>query len=153
MNDAQRTYLKNRLLDWSFVRALPLAKKREKDWDDLVLLHLHNFAVRAWRRPLHDEEKLQLTKIYNDSIAKELDRESAAREVLVRVLVAPAFLYKIEEGSEPGTHPVQPWELASRLSYFLWSSLPDQELSEKASSNTLSKPEILLSEVHRMLGN
>lgn len=153
LNDAQREFLKTRLLDWSFVRALPLAKNREKDWDAMVLAHLHQFAARAWRRPLREVETSQLTKIYSDSILKELDRESAAREVIVRVLVAPAFLYKIEDGSAPGSHPVQPWELASRLSYFLWSSLPDKGLSEKAAANALQNPEVLRAEIRRMLSD
>lgn len=151
LSEKQRLFLKHRLQDWSFVRNLTLPKNRETEWDELVLGHLFEFASHAWRRPLEAAEKGQLSAIYKDAISKELDRESAAREVLVRVLVAPAFLFKLETGNEPGTHPVKPWEFASRLSYFLWSSLPDAQLREKAAANALLQPDVLRGEIERML--
>jgi hypothetical protein len=87
------------------------------------------FADRAWRRPLVDAEKESLRKLYRDLRAKELEHEDAIRLLLARVLTAPAFLYKMESpgpGKEPV--PVNDYELATRLSYFLTSSLPDKRL-------------------------
>jgi cytochrome c553 len=79
-------------------------------------------------------------------------REQAAREALVAVLAAPRFLFRIEEehGQE---QPVSSWELASRLSYFLWSSLPDERLRRAAADGSLAKPERLAAEVRRMLAD
>ena len=81
------------------------------------------FADRAYRRPLTDAEKDELRGLYRKLREQELPHDEAIRLTLARVLVAPAFLYRVEKpapGDEPG--PVTDWELASRLSYFLWSS-------------------------------
>ena len=151
LNSDQKEFQKKRLLDWSFVRNLTIPQNQQQDWDALVQSKLNEFASRAWRRPLTVEDEKNLTSIYNDGLAKSLDRESAAREVLVRVLVAPDFLFKLEEGAKPGVQPVTSWELASRLSFFLWSSLPDGPLRDKAAAGTLGQPAILKGEVQRML--
>jgi hypothetical protein len=72
--------------------------------------------------------------------------------MISRVLMAPAFLYRAEKpgpGSEPG--PISGWELASRLSYFLWSSAPDPELRALAAAGTLRNPEVLAAQAQRMM--
>lgn len=145
--------------DWSFIGAWSLKPEQQKEWDQLILGHLHWFASRAWRRPLSDEEKNKLSALYAVGRTKELDRESAAREVIVRVLVSPHFLFKTE--TLPGTtvqpvaankdHPLDSWELASRLSYFLWASLPDETLRQAAADGSLSNPEVLRAQAVRML--
>ena len=72
--------------------------------------------------------------------------------MLARVLVAPAFLYKAEKpGPGTGAHPLRDGELATRLSYFLWTSLPDAELLETAAAGRLHEPEVLLAQTGRML--
>jgi hypothetical protein len=72
--------------------------------------------------------------------------------VLVRVLVSPNFLFKLEESTGPvDVHPVTSWELATRLSYFLWSSMPDEALRAAAADGSLMKREVLDREVKRML--
>ena len=84
--------------------------------------------------------------------AEELPHDEAIRLTLARVLVAPAFLYRIEKPSPgAGQGPVTDWELASRLSYFLWSSLPDDELRQAAASGTLHEPDVLVAQAQRML--
>ena len=137
--------------DWRFVANRNIPKALEPEWDKKVLDHLENFARKAWRRPLSAGEKIQLKKIYTDGIAQELDRESAAREVIVHTLVAPTFLYKLEDVGSAGIHPIAPLELASRLSYFIWSSGPDAELSDKAIQGSLTDPAVLREQTLRML--
>lgn len=113
------------------------------------------FAERAWRRPLSTEEKEQIRGFYDKARRGfELDHPGAVRAVLARVLVAPAFLYRLEQpkGAAAVT-PLSGWELASRLSYFLWSSLPDRELLRAASAGELSEPGQLKRQTRRMLAD
>lgn len=137
--------------DWRFVSNRAVPKNLEAEWDAKVLAHLEDFAFRAWRRPISRGEREQLASIYNKAVAGDLDRESAAREVLVRVLVAPAFIYKLEAGSGEGVRPISPWELASRLSFFLWASIPDPLLLQKAEDGSLLQPAVLKEQTLRML--
>jgi cytochrome c553 len=137
--------------DWRFISNRSIPKALEPEWDRKVLEHLEVFATKAWRRPITQEEKAQLASVYTAGIGQSLDRESAAREVLVRTLVAPAFLFKLERTEDSGIHPVNPYELATRLSYFLWSSIPDKELLDKAAAGTLSDPSVLKEQTLRML--
>src|SRR5207247_5073223 len=94
----------------------------------------------------------ELRGLYRKLRAEEIPHEEAIRLTLARVLVAPAFLYRAEKprpGDQPG--PVNDWELATRLSYFLWSSTPDAELRAVAASGKLHKPDVLAAQTHRML--
>ena len=82
----------------------------------------------------------------------ELAHEDAFRLTLARVFVASPFLYRLEESPDAvEAAPVSDVELASRLSYFLWSSLPDEELRAAAESGTLAEPAVLLRQTQRML--
>jgi hypothetical protein len=94
-------------------------------------------AARAWRRPLHVAEIEELEKY-------------PPRLMLVRVLTSPAFLYRSEMVPEV-TGAVCDWELATRLSYFLWSSAPDDELRSLARDGTLNEPQVLSAQLKRML--
>ncbi len=92
-----------------------------------------DFAALAWRRPITDADRQELQGLYRRLRDEELPHEAALRLTLARVLVAPEFLYKMEEPADSATQaPVNDWELAARLSYFLWSSTPDAELREAA---------------------
>ena len=118
-----------------------------KQLDKLLL-----FAGQAYRRPLSDQEKKQLIELYQLLRKKGSKHEQAFRGVLARVLVAPAFLFRIEHappGKEPG--PVNDWELATRLSYFLWSSIPDAELQHLAAAGQLRDPKVLAEQARRMM--
>lgn len=95
------------------------------------------FAEKAWRRPLTETELAGL-------------RSFQPRLMLVRVLTSPAFLYRGETPAQE-TGPVNDWELATRLSYFLWSSLPDDELRAAAAAGRLHDPDVLASHARRML--
>jgi len=110
------------------------------------------FARRAYRRPLTDGEKDELRGLYRKLRAEEMPHDEAIQLTLARVFVAPAFLYRLEKaapGAAPG--PVSDWELATRLSYFLWSSMPDRELREVAAAGKLHNPDVLVAQARRML--
>ncbi|MBL9134462.1 MAG: DUF1592 domain-containing protein [Verrucomicrobiales bacterium] len=110
------------------------------------------FAGRAYRRPLKSAESADLRALYQNLRDQELPHEEAFRTTLARILVSPAFLYRAEE-TPPGTStaPVSDWELATRLSYFLWSSAPDQRLLSLAAAGRLHEPDTLASESRRLL--
>lgn len=113
------------------------------------------FAAAAWRRPLSQTEKERLRSFYLKTLADaQQDHAKAIRSVLARVLVAPAFLYRLEQPSEAATdRPLSDWEMASRLSYFLWSSIPDDELRRAAAAGELKNPQQLRNQVKRMLAD
>ena len=110
------------------------------------------FAGRAFRRPLTDAESTELKGLYARLREEGISHEDAIRLTMARVLVAPAFLYRIEKPSA-GTKqaPVADFELANRLSYFLWSSQPDDELRQLAAAGKLHETEVLVAQMRRML--
>jgi hypothetical protein len=113
---------------------------------------LLDFAARAYRRPLSGSERDDLRALYAGLRKQDLDHDAAFRLTLARVLISPSCLYHAEHpaaGADP--RPVSDWELASRLSYFLWSSMPDHELRRLASEGQLSRPEVIAAQVRRML--
>lgn len=110
------------------------------------------FAEGAYRRPVTDAERDELRSLYRKLRTEEIPHDQAIRLTLARTLVAPAFLYKAEQpvaGEKPG--PVGDFELATRLSYFLWSSAPDAELRAVAASGKLRKPDVLAAQTRRLL--
>jgi AraC-like DNA-binding protein len=110
------------------------------------------FAGQAYRRPLTGVEADELRGLYRRLREQDLSHDDAFRLTLARVFVAPAFLYRLENAPEgPAAKPVSDWELASRLSYFLWSSQPDEELRAPAASGRLHQPEVLKKQIRRML--
>jgi hypothetical protein len=116
---------------------------------------LSRFAGRAFRRPVKPDELERLLALY-DQAEKEGDRfEDRVRVALEGVLVWPHFLFRVEldpPGAAPGTsYPVSDYELASRLSYFLWSSMPDDELLAPAGQGRLRQE--LTAQVRRMLAD
>lgn len=113
---------------------------------------LQSFAEKAYRRPLQDKEKSDLPALYQKLRTKGLPHDEAFRGVLARVLAAPEFLFRIEK-APPGAKAaaVDDWELATRLSYFLWSSAPDAELRQLAAAGKLRDPNVLAEQMRRML--
>jgi mono/diheme cytochrome c family protein len=122
------------------------------------------FAQRAYRRPLKDSEKKDLLAYYHTLREKnQLGHQAAIRDCVVSVLMSPDFLYRfdLQSGADAKAKPqlgkaytavaLSPYSLASRLSYFLWSSMPDQELLAHAAKGDLSQPQVLLAETRRML--
>lgn len=108
------------------------------------------FMKRAFRRPV-EEGEVDILMQYYGKVRPTVNRfEMAMREVLAMVLISPDFLYLIEPGGEE-KRALTEFELASRLSYFLWNTMPDERLLQEAETGELSKPEVLLREVDRLL--
>lgn len=129
-------------------------RKRLVDTQPKHLEAVLDFAGRAYRRPLAPKEKDELAGLYHKLRKQELPHDEALRLTLARVLVAPAFLYRLEApGPGAAPVPVSNWELASRLSYFLWSSAPDATLTQIAASGKLRDPDVLVPQMKRMLQN
>lgn len=110
------------------------------------------FAARAYRRPLGTGESQELHTLYQELRRQEIPHPEAIRLTLAKILVAPAFLYRLEKSPAGNkSAPVSNWELASRLSYFLWASQPDEELLQAATRGDLANPDALASQARRML--
>ena len=118
---------------------------------------VERFARRAFRRPLAGAEIDRLMRLY-DIAEKKGDRyENGVRLMFKAVLVSPHFLLRVEKDRAPGKstqgYPVSDHELAVRLSYFLWSTMPDETLSKLADEKKLSAPDVLEQQVKRMLAD
>jgi hypothetical protein len=125
---------------------------------------ISRFMSRAWRRPAKPEECNQKMQLF-ERLRKDCDRfEEAIGEVLATILSSPNFLYLIQEGTKTednaseksglvGRPMLSSYELATRLSMFLWCSLPDDELLELASNNQLLDVQVLAEQVQRMLSD
>jgi hypothetical protein len=141
--------------------------------EPLHVSKLEEFAQRAYRRPLSDKERDQLRRFYQQSRQENgVDHEEAMRDCIVRVLMSPSFCFRADRveaadirasssrvqsvenksanrGLHRGARSLSGHAIASRLSYFLWASMPDQALLQRASE--LHDPEVLRQEVRRML--
>jgi mono/diheme cytochrome c family protein len=130
----------------------------EKAGIDAEPSHLNallEFAARAYKRPLTQDDKDELVAYYRNCRLKDgLDDEAAMRESIVSVLMSPDFCYRIDlTDAGSGIQPLSDYELASRLSYFLWASIPDDELLAHAAAGDLHRPEVITAQARRMLGD
>ncbi len=118
---------------------------------------LSTIARRAYRRPITDAERARLVGLYDAERAKGRDFEAGVQTGLAYILVAPQFLFRVEQDpadAAPGTlYKIGDVELATRLSFFLWGSLPDDALVESAVAGKLSQPAELRAQVERMLAD
>ena len=112
---------------------------------------LADFATRAFRRPAETAEVDALLGLFSEAEKRGDSFADALRFALRAVLVSPHFLFRIEVPRGPDAQPVNDYELASRLSYFLWSSMPDDELFRLAAENKLRDPAVLAAQTRRML--
>jgi hypothetical protein len=113
---------------------------------------LSRFARKAWRRPVSDAEVAPLTALAATARAQGDDFATGVKLGLRAILMSPYFVYR-NEADTPAGQPLSDYALAARLSYFLWSSMPDDELFAKADAGTLHTPAVLESEVRRMLAD
>jgi mono/diheme cytochrome c family protein len=114
---------------------------------------VENLARRAFRRPVTAEDVNPLMAFYKAGSATG-GFDGGVRDALSAILASPHFLYRAESGVGTGaTRTLSDLELASRLSFFLWSSVPDEELLKAATESRLSKPEVLAAQVGRMLAD
>ena len=119
---------------------------------------VEGLARRAYRRPVSPEEVKQLVNLVTTAQREGDSFEEGLCVALQAMLVSPHFLFRIEKdragaggGNSEGAHPISDHELASRLSYFLWSSMPDDELLRAADRGALRQPAVLAGQVQRML--
>jgi mono/diheme cytochrome c family protein len=122
---------------------------------DCAKVILRNFAERAYRRPVTEAEVDRLVRFVDLVQSKKGSFEEGIQLAVQAVLVSPHFLYRWEldsSGEEAGIiQPLDDYSLASRLSYFLWSSMPDEELFSLARQGTLRDPAVLEAQAKRML--
>lgn len=118
---------------------------------------LRPFVNRAFRRRVSEDEILKYAQLVDVSVRDGDNFEQAMQVAVTAVLCSPHFLFRIEQDAKPDdpkqTHLVGDYELASRLSYFLWSSLPDNELFLLATSGKLRDEKVLREQVKRMLAD
>ncbi|PAY21350.1 hypothetical protein CKO51_01865 [Rhodopirellula sp. SM50] len=115
---------------------------------------VRTFMTRAFRRPVTEEEVEQTARLFDTIRPRSDSFEQAIRETFASVLVSPHFLYIVEHrGRKPESGRVTDWELASRLSFFLWSSAPDQQLLDLADEGRLRQSDVLGQQVDRMLSD
>ena len=153
--------------------AIRWAERARRESEPVHLDALLKFARRAYRRPLEPVEREEILAYYKELREKNgLSHEDAIRASIVSLLVSPDFCYRVdlhESGTQssarpagksaiklasadgPPTRPLSAHALASRLSYFLWSSMPDEELLARAAAGDLTKPDVLPRRSRRML--
>ena len=117
---------------------------------------LRRLAERAYRRPALDEEVKVLVEVYQLGLGNKLDHGASLRLMLKGLLVSPQFLFitpATMSGVEQDIVPLDDYQLASRVSYLLWASMPDAELFGLAQKGVLHEPEVLRGQVKRMLAD
>lgn len=118
---------------------------------------LSRLARRAFRRPVDTDDLSAALDFYERERAAGGNFDSGIHAALSRILVSPWFLFRVESESPDvpagSVHPISDHELASRLSFFLWSSIPDEELLDLADQGRLREPEVLEGQVRRMVAD
>ena len=118
---------------------------------------LSKLARRAFRRPVTADDIEASLAFYNEARAEGGDFDDGIRSAVARMLVSPWFLFRVETNSPDvpagSNYRISDIELASRLSFFLWSSVPDEELLELAEQGRLREPRVLEAQVDRMLAD
>jgi mono/diheme cytochrome c family protein len=116
-----------------------------------------NLARRAYRRPVSADDIAPPMQFYKQARDSKGDFNAGIRAGVARILASTSFLYRMEQdatGVQAGAaHPVSDVELASRLSFFLWSSIPDQTLLDLAVAGKLRQPGVLAGQVRRMIAD
>ncbi len=114
---------------------------------------LRRFADRAWRRPATDAEVARYLKIVESELASGEKFRSAFLAAMTGIMASNHFCHLVEGSASERRDRVNDWELASRLSYFLWGSMPDDALFSAAAEGTLHEPDRLRAQLSRMLGD
>ncbi|HEX8913663.1 MAG TPA: DUF1592 domain-containing protein [Humisphaera sp.] len=128
---------------------------RSADPDAYVRAVLRRFMSRAYRRPAADAEVERFVKVYATLLPELKTLEATMRETLSLVLVSPQFLYHTTVANDAGggSRSLRQYELASRLSYFLWGSMPDDALLALAAAGKLDAPDAIAAQVRRLLAD
>jgi len=112
---------------------------------------IRDFATRAYRRPIAAQEEAALFAVFEKSVRDGASFQSGVKDALQVVLTSPQFLFVIEKSGTPAAEPLDHYELASKLSYFLWNGPPDEKLLQHAASGELSRN--LDTEIERMVAD
>ena len=112
---------------------------------------LQRFATQAWRRPATEAEITRYIKVVESEIAAGEKFRQAYRAAMIGILTSKNFYYLTEGSATEKREKISDWELASRLSYFLWSSMPDDALASSAKAGKLHDPVELKAQLTRML--
>jgi hypothetical protein len=138
-------------------RIFPHLAKSDDQRVETARRNVNEFAAKAFRRPLSDEEKDRLFAIMRFAWDRDASEADIFKTVVAAILSSPHFIFRVEQDPDPqdedGIRELSGYELASRLSYFLWSSMPDQRLFELAESGELKNHEVLTAEARRMLAD
>jgi mono/diheme cytochrome c family protein len=116
-----------------------------------------NLARRAFRRPVNAADVAAPMAFYTDARQDGGNFDAGIRSGVARILASPSFIYRVERDPDAlpagAAHRVSDYELASRLSFFLWSSIPDEQLLNLASAGRLRQPAVLAAQVRRMVAD
>ena len=124
----------------------------QKLWPMIAEQRLRPLLERAFRSPVPDETAGRYLQFFSRELKRGESFQQAMKSVVAGILASPRFLYIIERKRDATKEePLTPHELATRLSFFFWSSIPDEELLEKAHSGDLVKPGVYAAQVKRML--
>lgn len=119
---------------------------------DAAARTLRSFIDRAWRRPVSEAEIERLLELFDRGFDRGDGYEQSLKLAIKAALVSPHFIFLAEpEPSEAGVYELSDFPLASRMSYFLWSTMPDEELFDLARQGELKEPRMLQAQVRRML--
>ena len=124
---------------------------RENDLPAYARKIVHDFATRAYRRPVTPAEEASLMAVYTKSFAQEGNFVESVKDALLVALTSPQFLFLVETSKSPAAEPLDSYELASKLSYFLWNGPPDRKTLQLAASGAL--PKQIDTEVARMIAD
>lgn len=123
--------------------------------EQAATLNVTHLGRRAFRQPVHSHDVELFTGLVTAAVDRGESFERAMQLGLQAILVSPRFLFRVETPIHPDdpnhVHDVGQYELASRLSYFLWSTMPDDELFRAAQQGSLAGHDVLLAQVDRML--
>lgn len=152
-------------------RVFPHQPNSDGERVEVARRNVRSFATQAFRRPLTDREEERLFNLMSVAWEHESSEAEIYKTVIAAILSNPHFLFRVEEDSpatgpdifgdgreggpesDDGIRELNGYELASRLSYFLWSSMPDQRLFALAESGELKKHDVLTAEAKRMLAD
>lgn len=142
------------LVQTDFSSPPPVARLIEADGEGSKAVRdiIERFGSRAFRRPISEQDIDFFQGLYEAEVAAGGDHRDGLKVAFLAVMLSPDFFYRIPERGPPGQdRPLDSYEMASRLSYFLWNSMPDEELFKLAEAGKLTDPEVIDRQVVRML--
>ncbi|MBX3415147.1 MAG: DUF1592 domain-containing protein [Pirellulales bacterium] len=157
--DTTKRLLEQAMAEGAPARAMLLAVTPSESVSpaEVARQNLRAFLPRAFRRPVKDDELAARVALVEQALGRGESFEQGLQTALLATLLSPHFLFRIEQDQAPEgsneAYPITDHELATRLSYFLWSTMPDGELTELADAGRLSQPEVLREQVARMLAD